>query len=185
MTDKISMANLKNIIRNPYAWPGGYPHYFITADGAALSVESVRENFREICVAWFADDSSGGWLVAGYGINWEDSALYCEHSGKRIESAYAEDEADDIPNQDSVLLLDGNRGIYVPQAFAETMNRDHISGVSPEQWAILEAGPDHEWYWETWADVESGAVLNDPDHGEMYLHQDGDLWAIPNKESNS
>ena len=92
---------------------------------------------------------------------------------------------EDIPNQDSVLLLDGNRGIYIPQAFAETMNRDHISGVSPEQWAILEAGPYHEWYWETWADVESGAVLFDPDHGEMYLHQDGDLWAIPNKESKS
>jgi hypothetical protein len=28
----------------PYAWPGGYPRYFITNDGAALSYNAAREN---------------------------------------------------------------------------------------------------------------------------------------------
>lgn len=183
MTDRLNLADLKNIIRHPYAWPGGYPQYFITADGAALSVESARENFREICGAYFARDASGGWLVSAYDVNWEDSALYCDHSGERIESAYAEDEAD-LP-ENAELLFDGNRGIYIPQAFAEEMNREFITGVTSEQWEILEAGPDHEWYWETWSEVESDAVLNYPEHGAMYLFQDGDLWAIPNKESKS
>jgi hypothetical protein len=30
----------------PYAWPGGYPRYFITNDGAALSYDAARENRR-------------------------------------------------------------------------------------------------------------------------------------------
>ena len=181
MSGRLNLPDIKNIIRHPYAWPGGYPQFFITADYAALSVESARENWREICGAWFDDDSSGGWLITGIEINWEDASLYCDHSGDRIESAYAEDEAE---LQNAILLFDSNRGIYIPQNFAQEMNREMITGVTAEQWEILEDGPDHEWYWETWSEVESDAILNHPDHGKMYLKQDGDLWAIPSKESN-
>jgi hypothetical protein len=28
----------------PYAWPGGYPRFFITNDGEALSFAAAREN---------------------------------------------------------------------------------------------------------------------------------------------
>ena len=82
---------LKKIIRNgPYAWPGGYPIYFIAADGAALSYEAVRENWRIICLAHRSRDIRSGWYISNWDINWEDSDLYCEHTGKRIQSAYAD-----------------------------------------------------------------------------------------------
>ena len=31
-------------LANPYAWLGGYPRYFITSDGAALSFKTAQEN---------------------------------------------------------------------------------------------------------------------------------------------
>lgn len=56
---RLNLTDLKNIIRSPYAWPGGYPQYFITADGGALSVQSVRENFREVLAAYFDAGAMG------------------------------------------------------------------------------------------------------------------------------
>lgn len=87
--------DLKNALRaGPYAWPGGYPCYFITSDGCALSFEAVRYEFRQ--VLWsIRHNVNDGWNLEGLAINWEDPELYCEHTGKRIQSAYSEDETCD------------------------------------------------------------------------------------------
>ena len=77
------------------------------------------------------------------------------------------------------MFLDGARGIYLPQNFAEIVKRERVEGVSEEQWAILEAGPEHEWYWEAWDKVLNSAVLTNPSGEKFTLHQDGDLWLIP------
>lgn len=74
-----------------YAWPGGYPLFFITSDGAALSFDSAKENARHI-IDSIRNKSKDGWRVIGCDVNWEDSDLYCDHSGKPIESAYGETE---------------------------------------------------------------------------------------------
>jgi hypothetical protein len=70
---------------------GSYPLFFITADGAALSFDSVKENLREIIGAMRSNNRSGGWYIIACEVNYEDADLYCAHSGERIESAYAED----------------------------------------------------------------------------------------------
>lgn len=80
----------KAIEAGPYAWPGGYPVYFITADGASLSYEAVKQERGLIAEAIKDNDERCGWRVVASDINWEDDQLYCEHTGKRIESAYAE-----------------------------------------------------------------------------------------------
>jgi hypothetical protein len=85
-----TVKDLKQALRNgPYAWPGGYPLYFITSDGAALSFKAVRENFR--CVIWSIKNKvNDGWRVQAMDVNYEDNELYCDHTGEKIESAYAE-----------------------------------------------------------------------------------------------
>jgi hypothetical protein len=89
----VTLSEIKAALRNgPYAWPGGYPLYFVTSDGGALSFEAVRDNWREIASAHIRRDETCGWHIAGYEINWEDSDLLCDHTGERIESAYAEPE---------------------------------------------------------------------------------------------
>lgn len=83
--------NIKDAIRNKYAWPGGYPLFLITSDGAALCVECGRKEFRLIADAWARCDGNG-WFVQAADVNWEDGDLYCDHCSKQIESAYGEDE---------------------------------------------------------------------------------------------
>lgn len=89
----MTLQEIKSRLRaGKYAWPGGYPIYFITADGAALSFEAVRQEWRQIVYSHL-HNLRDGWHIEGADINWEDPALYCDHTGERIESAYAEDEA--------------------------------------------------------------------------------------------
>ncbi|CAM6055344.1 unnamed protein product [Sphagnum tenellum] len=60
------------------------------------------------------------------------------------------------------------------------MNREFITGVSTEDWAILEEGPDNELYWETWFDTLDRAKVKYYATGTVYtFYQDGDLFAIP------
>lgn len=85
-----SISDFRRAMRHgPYAWPGGYPMFFITSDGAALSFEAARSRRRSILEA-IQQSSNDGWQVIGMQINWEDPELHCDHTGKRIESAYAE-----------------------------------------------------------------------------------------------
>ncbi len=85
------ISDFRRDLDSPYAWPGGYPKYFITRDGAALSVESAKAN-ADLITESMRDRSNDGWQVTACAINWEDAELYCDHSSERIESAYAEED---------------------------------------------------------------------------------------------
>jgi hypothetical protein len=80
-----------------------------------------------------------------------------------------------------MLWLSDARGQYIPRDFAKSFAdraRD-VAGVSDEDWAILEAGPEHEFYWDTWNDVEQSAVITDQDGSKYTIYQNGDCWLIP------
>lgn len=81
---------IKDIEAGAYAFPGGYPRFFITHDGEALSFDSAKENQKQIAEAIETYDKNSDWLVIGCDINWEDSSLICAHSNKKIESAYGD-----------------------------------------------------------------------------------------------
>lgn len=81
---------IKDLEAGAYAFPGGYPRFFITNDGEALSFESATKNRKLIVNAITDNDKTGGWLVIGCDINWEDQHLFCADSNKKIESAYGD-----------------------------------------------------------------------------------------------
>lgn len=88
-----TIQDLKDAIRQgKYSSVGSYPLFFLASDGETLSIESVKENLRECFDAIKRQDTTGGWLIVGHDVNWEDPYMFCSHSGDRIESAYAEDE---------------------------------------------------------------------------------------------
>lgn len=74
-------------------------------------------------------------------------------------------------------LLDGAHGQYIPQAFVEVYSPEKW-GVTDEDRDILLAGPDHEWYWETWDDVLGNATYTDDLGFKWTLYQEGDLLAL-------
>lgn len=81
------------LAEGPWAWPGGYPLFFVTSDGEALSFRSAEQEREAICEAIAESDKGSCWDVIGVEINYEDPELYCCHSGERIKSAYAETKA--------------------------------------------------------------------------------------------
>jgi hypothetical protein len=87
----------------------------------------------------------------------------------------------DLP-ESAILYADSARGVYIPQFFAESVNRYTICLWS--SWIadldILCQGPDSESYWDVWCSVLDNLTLTDPDTGVTYrLYQDGDLWLVP------
>ncbi len=76
------------LIHGPYAWPGGYPVYFVTSTGDALSYAAALAN--PLNVIDDIQSGFGGWRIVGTDINWEDADLICSHTYLPIESAYAD-----------------------------------------------------------------------------------------------
>lgn len=84
-------AQLKATLRaGQYAWPGGYPMYFLTSDGGALSFDTVRAELHNVLYS-ISRGITDGWLVVSCDVNWEDSNLCDDHTGERIKSAYGDD----------------------------------------------------------------------------------------------
>jgi hypothetical protein len=79
-----------------------------------------------------------------------------------------------------LLWLSDARGRYIPHDFAQSFvdRNKHVSGVTAEQWAILE-DPEHRDYYEAWDEVLRDAVVTDNDGNKFRVHQDGDCWLIP------
>ena len=84
------------------------------------------------------------------------------------------------------LWLSDTRGRYIPRDFARSFSdrANSVHGVSDAEWKVLEDGPDVEdddvsEYWEVWDDVLRDAVVSILGEGTFTLHQDGDLWLVP------
>jgi len=83
-------------------------------------------------------------------------------------------------NLDPILVVSDANGIYIPQMYcshidpqiAEEMN------ISFEDVLICQEGPDREWYWECWDSILNNAEWIS-DGVKWGLHQDGDLWEVP------
>lgn len=90
MKNEFTKTDFETALANgAWAWPGGYPLYFITSDGESLSFDAAKANARLISEA-IEDKSSCGWRVVGIDVNWENSDLRCCHSNVLIQSAYGE-----------------------------------------------------------------------------------------------
>jgi len=86
-----ALDQVKRAIREPHAFPGGYPVYVIMADGALLCGNCARAEYRQIVRATkggFRD----GWKALGAQVYWEGPAIQCAHCSKPLESAYGDPE---------------------------------------------------------------------------------------------
>jgi hypothetical protein len=85
------------------------------------------------------------------------------------------------PKPEPIFWLNDARGIYIPRDFARSfVNRaKHVSGVTGQQWDILEDGPDNPLYWDVWDEILNAAVVVSEGNVRYRLNQDSDLWLIP------
>lgn len=71
-----------------WAWPGGYPLYYITLTDCVVLCPECADKHDE-----------GIDPIGSVKVNWEDPMLWCEACNQRIESAYAEEEHPDAEDK--------------------------------------------------------------------------------------
>lgn len=73
-----------------WAFPGGYPIFYLVQDGGVLCASDECANGPEVREAEGEGppDADPQWLVIAADIHWEGEPLVCDHCGKSIESAY-------------------------------------------------------------------------------------------------
>lgn len=75
------------------------------------------------------------------------------------------------------LLLDSNRGIYIPRDFVNEMDLSQIQGIRPKDIDICQ-DTENAWYWEAWERILQDATYTDEGGHIWTLHHDGELWLI-------
>ena len=75
-----------------WAWPGGYPIFYVAGDGGAFCPDCANGKNGSRASETPEAGEDPAWAICGQCVNYENYDLYCDHCGKRIESAYAEDE---------------------------------------------------------------------------------------------
>lgn len=93
ITRNTVMVEVREFIRQPYAWPGGYPKVLIMSDSEYLCVGCAKDNYRLI------SDSTrhvnrDGWQASEVQINWEDVDAHCAHCNEAIKCAYGDSDND-------------------------------------------------------------------------------------------
>jgi hypothetical protein len=90
------------------------------------------------------------------------------------------------PLQAVTLLLDSNRGVYIPRDFlapgTNLPDWDHCQswGLTSEnqgQW-IAACHPGNDAYWDAWTWILDNAEFKDADGNLYRLHHDGDLFGL-------
>ena len=69
-----------------YAWPGGYPLYYLSKDNSVLCPSCLNNHFDES----LEEEDNPEWFIVAYEINWESTDLYCEHCNQLISPAYGD-----------------------------------------------------------------------------------------------
>lgn len=68
-----------------FAWPGGYPIYYLAKDNGVLCPKCANEFKSE-------RDNDEQLKPVAYEIHWEGQPLSCEHCNAEIASAYGDPE---------------------------------------------------------------------------------------------
>ncbi len=71
-----------------YTSVGSYPKFFVLDDGDVVSFQEARQS-AALLGRRLRDGHRG--RPVSCEVNWENPELYCDWTGERIESAYAED----------------------------------------------------------------------------------------------
>lgn len=86
------IQHLKEFIREPYAWPGGYQKLLTLADGAVLCNACAKDNFRLIAEATREPVPGDQWAAAGVDLFLEGEPVDCAHCYAAIHAAYCDCE---------------------------------------------------------------------------------------------
>jgi hypothetical protein len=78
---------IKDAIRKPYEWPGGYDKFAIMNDGGTLCAACIKKEYKQI-MHDTKNEWRTGWDVAAIDATCNhDDAMTCDNCGKEIIEA--------------------------------------------------------------------------------------------------
>lgn len=66
--EKFTVQELKELLRNPFVWPGGYEIIFIANDCEFLCHKCVKDNFK-IILDSMMHNINDGWNLIGFEVS--------------------------------------------------------------------------------------------------------------------
>lgn len=99
-----NVQQIKEALRNPYAWPGGYTTRLYMMDGECLCRSCALANLPELFRAAIAGDKRDSWAVTAHDVHWEVPAEYCAQCGGILPSEYGDPNR---PDNDDTRDPDG------------------------------------------------------------------------------
>lgn len=90
----MNVKELKQVIREQFAWPGGYRLWLLMADGECICPKCARMEWRQVLRATKAplsDRPDKQWRVENAFVNWEGPAIQCAHCNEEHSSEYGEE----------------------------------------------------------------------------------------------
>lgn len=87
-----------------WAWPGGYPLFYVCADGELLCSHCACAHIKLTS----DPQAEADWRIVAADINYEDEDLYCSHCSAHIESAYGESDEGPEPSDAEALASAGH-----------------------------------------------------------------------------
>lgn len=87
-----TLRAVKDMVRAPFTFPGGYRKALLMADGETLCAVCAKENYSAIAqeTIWQLRDT---WQAETVFIHWEGEPLHCVNCNEEILSEYG------IPNE--------------------------------------------------------------------------------------
>ncbi len=105
-----------NLLRKEWerwAWPGGYPIYYLCDDGGVLCSKCANNNIKLTSDPGAERD----WKITAADVNYEDAYLVCDHCG----SACGEPDAEGPEPSDADALASAGHGTDEDYGSAEDM----------------------------------------------------------------
>ena len=87
MPSTIELPRLDSGKLQYYAWPGGYPLFYVTQDGGTLCPDCANSAESK---GLTDDPDDTQWYIIACQANWEDESLYCDNCSDYIEFAYGD-----------------------------------------------------------------------------------------------
>lgn len=78
------------------------------------------------------------------------------------------------------LVLSDSHGVFIPQIYCETADEEWAQSVGVDYRDVLvcQAGPDHEWYWESRENILNNAHIVVDGVTWTLIHSQ-DLYEVP------
>lgn len=140
-----------------YAFPGGYPLYYLAADNGVLCRDCADS---DRCKEADNDPFDSQYHIIGVDINHEDNDLRCDDCNTIIECAYPPDN--ETPDADDYIIADrrgGGYNVYRGGTCILTTTADGYDDLLP----LIRGDMEEQQFWPTvWRERERGGfdVIN-------------------------